>query len=268
MGINIYYSAKQSKSPLYSKQVPYNSIIYKAFGQENPDSGTDDEGQRSGTKKRVAGSWCGKVWMSNQVHPLLAREREEHNHDMVYSKAMFSATSYDKIQEETSTRSATVISQSLSKRISRRKEGGPVEKSRAKKKRCAASDEATLHRSGIVMISETTHDQPRYFGDHVKHEDEVENEEASNTQQRQHELQSINKKSSSKRRKDDKRNNFHDLQDEKYDVGHRLDIVSIENTTVGDWDNNPQQGLDIVKVKSGVKLQGSKKKTRQVQGKW
>jgi hypothetical protein len=86
MGINIYYSAKQSKSPLYSKQVPYNSIIYKAFAQENPDSFTD-EGQRSGTtKKKVAGWWCGKNWMSNQVHPLLAREQVEQNHETVLQK--------------------------------------------------------------------------------------------------------------------------------------------------------------------------------------
>uniref|UniRef100_A0A0A9CUJ1 Uncharacterized protein n=1 Tax=Arundo donax TaxID=35708 RepID=A0A0A9CUJ1_ARUDO len=255
MGINIYYSAKQSKSPLYSKQVPYNSIIYKAFDQENPDSWTDDEGQRSGTKKkRVAGSWCGKVWMSNQVHRLLAREREEQNHDLVYNKAMFSSTSYDKMQEETSTRSATVINQSLSKRIYRRKEGDSVEKSRAKKKICTASDEPILHRSGIGIISEANHDQLINFDDHIKHENGDENEEASNAQQhQQHELQSVNKKSSSKRRKDDKGNNFHEIQDEKDDMERRLDI--------GDWDNSPQHGLDIVKVKSGVKFQGSKRKS-------
>jgi len=98
MGINIYYSAKQSKSPLYSKQVPYNSIIYKAFAQENPDG--DEERQRlRTTKKKVAGSWCGKVWMSNQVHPLLACEREEEDLDLVCSKAMVPVTSYDRIQE-------------------------------------------------------------------------------------------------------------------------------------------------------------------------
>ncbi|XP_062202368.1 lysine-specific demethylase REF6-like [Phragmites australis] len=262
MGINIYYSAKQSKSPLYSKQVPYNSIIYKAFGLENPDSWTDDEGQRSGTrKKKVAGWWCGKVWMSNQVHPLLALGHEEQNHDMVYSKTMFCTNSYDKIQEP-STRSATLINQSLSKRTSGRKEGDSVEKSRAKKKRCTASDEATFHCSGIGMISEATHDQPRNFDDHVKHEDGDESEEASNTQQhQQHEFQSMNIKTSSKWRKDDKRNNkFHELQDEKDDIDCRLDIDSIENTTIGDWDNSTQQGLGVVKVKSGVKLQGSNRK--------
>ncbi|XP_062203861.1 lysine-specific demethylase JMJ705-like [Phragmites australis] len=291
MGINIYYSAKQSKSPLYSKQVPYNSIIYKAFGQENPDSLTDDEGQRSGTtKKRVAGWWCGKVWMSNQVHLLLAREREEQNHDMAHSRPMFSAKSFHKMREEPSTRSTTLINRSLSKRISGRKEGDSVEKSTAKKKRCTASDEASLHHTGIVMISEATHDQPRNFDDHDKHEDGDKSEEALNTQQQQdkseealntqqqqqqqplsqaswgrqiqNELRNMHKRSSSKRRKDDKRkNNLCELHDETDGIDCGLDIGSMENTIIGNWDNNPQQGLDVVKVKSCVKLQGSKRKS-------
>lgn len=249
MGINIYYSAKQSKSPLYSKQVPYNSIIYKAFAQENPDSLTDER-QRSGTtKKKVAGSWCGKIWMSNQVHPLLDREREEQDHDMVYSKAMVSVNSYDRIQEP-SARSTSLINRSLSKRVSRRKEGDSVE--RAKKKRYTASDVATF-------------DQPRNFDDHGKHEsdgDENENEDAQKTLQHQHESEKTNKNSSSKRRKDDKRNNnFYERHNDSDDHDYRLGIDSTENTTVGDCDNSPPQGLDVVKVKSDTQLQGSKKKS-------
>jgi hypothetical protein len=213
MGINIYYSAKQSKSPLYSKQVPYNSIIYKAFGQENPDNLTDDEGQRSGsTKKKVAGWWCGKVWMSNQVHALLSLEHEEQNHDMVYRKAMFSSTSHDKIKEP-SARSSTHINRRMSKRLSGLKEGGSVEKSRAKKKRCTASDETTLH-----------------------------------------------KRSSSKRRKVNKRTNFHELHDENGDIDCRLDIDSIINTTIGDWNNSPLE-FGVAKVEPGATLQGSKRKS-------
>ncbi|CAN6347452.1 unnamed protein product [Urochloa humidicola] len=251
MGINIYYSAKQSKSPLYSKQVPYNSIIYKAFAQENPDS-LIDERQRLGTKKKVAGLWCGKVWMSNQVHPLLDRDREEQDHDMVYSKAMVSVNSYSRIQEESSTKSTSLISRSLSKRISRRKEGNIVEKSRAKKKRCTASDVATLV-------------QPINFDYHVKHEDgdESESENAQKTQQHQHhESQNIKKKSSSKRQKDDKTNNYFNEQ-HNGNGGHnyRLGVASTENTIVGDWDNSLPQGLDIVKVKSSAQVQGSKKKS-------
>ncbi|TVU51698.1 hypothetical protein EJB05_03139, partial [Eragrostis curvula] len=260
MGINIYYSAKQSKSPLYSKQVPYNSIIYKAFGQENPDSFTDDEGQRSGTtKKKVAGWWCGKVWMSNQVHPLLARVHEEQNHDMVYNKPMFSATSRDKTKEPSAR--STTLSRSLSKRLSGRKQKNSVEKSRARKKRCTASDEPTLHHSRIGMISEADHDQPRNFDDYSKPDDGYESEEAPNTQQYQHhELQNMNKRSSSKKRKGDIRNNFHELHDENGDIDCKLDIDSIINTTIGDWNNSPPE-FGVVKVKSGVKLQGSKGKS-------
>ena len=242
MGINIYYSAKQSKSPLYSKQVPYNSIIYKAFAQENPDRDEERQQLRT-TKKKVAGSWCGKVWMSNQVHPLLACEREEEDLDLVCSKAMVPVTSYDRIQEEPPTRSTILINRNLSKRISRRKEVDSVEKSRAKKKKYTTSDVATF-------------DQPRNCDDHDKYEDgdESESEDARNTQQhQQYESQKINKKSSAKRRKDDKRNNnFYERHNYHDDIDYKLGL---------DWDNTPPQGLDIVEVKSGAQLQRSKKKS-------
>ena len=242
MGINIYYSAKQSKSPLYSKQVPYNSIIYKAFAQENPDRDEERQQLRT-TKKKVAGSWCGKVWMSNQVHPLLACEREEEDLDLVCSKAMVPVTSYDRIQEEPPTRSTILINRNLSKRISRRKEVDSVEKSRAKKKKYTTSDVATF-------------DQPRNCDDHEKHEDgdESESVDAQNTQQhQQYESQKINKKSSAKRRKDDKRNNnFYERHNYHDDIDYKLGL---------DWDNTPPQGLDIVEVKSGAQLQRSKKKS-------
>lgn len=83
LGINLYYSANLSRSPLYSKQMPYNSIIYKAFGRSSTvNSPTKRKVHRKGPGKQkkivVAGKWCGKVWMSNQVHPLLAeRDNEE-----------------------------------------------------------------------------------------------------------------------------------------------------------------------------------------------
>jgi len=255
MGINIYYSAKQSKSPLYSKQVPYNSIIYKAFAQENPDSFTDEEGQRSGTtKKKVAGWWCGKNWMSNQVHPLLAREQVEQNHETVYSKAIFSASSCDRMQEQ-STRSTTLINRSSSKKISRRKEGDSVEKSRGKKKRnsASASDEAALHY--------TVYDQPVNFDNHAKYEDgdESESVDAQNTRQHQ-QHESRNKKSISMRRKDNNRSNsFYELHKDNDDIDCRFDTDSTENTSIGDWDNSPPQGCDVIAVKSSARLQGSKR---------
>ncbi|KAI3684452.1 hypothetical protein L6452_33676 [Arctium lappa] len=79
LGINLFYSASLSRSPLYSKQMPYNSVIYNAFGHNSPSS-SPTKLKPSGRQKKivVAGKWCGKVWMSNQVHPLLvARDPEE-----------------------------------------------------------------------------------------------------------------------------------------------------------------------------------------------
>ncbi|KAJ1257354.1 hypothetical protein BS78_K085600 [Paspalum vaginatum] len=269
MGINIYYSAKQSKSPLYSKQVPYNSIIYKAFAQENPDNFAD-EGQRSGTtKKKVAGWWCGKVWMSNHVHPLLAHEHGDQNHGS-YSKAMFSTSSYDRIQEQ-STRSSTMINRSLSKRMSRRKDGDPVSKSRPLKKRYIASDEATLYYSG--------YGQPGSFDNHARHEDGDESErvEVQNTQRdQQHQLQNMNKRSSSKWRKDDKgSNNFYELHNDNDGIDNN---GSIENTSIHDCGSKRKSSKgkssdDLSNVskklqkmgKKSIKKQKNDKKNRQFQ---
>lgn len=76
LGINLYYSANLSRSPLYSKQMPYNFTIYNAFGRSCSTSTMKAEfsGKGLGKLKKiiVAGKWCGKVWMSNQVHQFLA----------------------------------------------------------------------------------------------------------------------------------------------------------------------------------------------------
>lgn len=79
LGINLFYSASLSRSPLYSKQMPYNFVIYSAFGHNSPSS-SPTKPKPSGRQKKivVAGKWCGKVWMSNQAHPLLVgRDLEE-----------------------------------------------------------------------------------------------------------------------------------------------------------------------------------------------
>ncbi|KAJ1413253.1 Zinc finger C2H2-type [Sesbania bispinosa] len=81
LGINLFYSANLSRSPLYSKQMPYNSVIYNAFGRSTPSSSPIEpkvyRRRANKQKKVVAGKWCGKVWMSNQVHPLLAKRDSE-----------------------------------------------------------------------------------------------------------------------------------------------------------------------------------------------
>ena len=60
--------------PLYSKQMPYNSIIYNAFGRSSPASSSnkyDNRRRPARQRKVVAGKWCGRVWMSNQVRAFI-----------------------------------------------------------------------------------------------------------------------------------------------------------------------------------------------------
>lgn len=80
LGINLFYSANLSRSSLYSKQMPYNSVIYNAFGRSSPATSPTKYsfGRRSSRQRKVVvGKWCGKVWMSNQVHPFLAQKDNE-----------------------------------------------------------------------------------------------------------------------------------------------------------------------------------------------
>ncbi|KAJ0241705.1 Lysine-specific demethylase REF6 [Hirschfeldia incana] len=80
LSINLSYSAILSRSPLYSKQMPYNSVIYNMFGRSSPATSSPTQHQVSSGKrssrqrKYVVGKWCGKVWMSHQVHPFLLQE--------------------------------------------------------------------------------------------------------------------------------------------------------------------------------------------------
>lgn len=70
LGINLSHSAILSHSPLYSKQMPYNSVIYNVFGRTSPATPQLSGIRSSRQRKYVAGKWCGKVWMSHQVHYL------------------------------------------------------------------------------------------------------------------------------------------------------------------------------------------------------
>ncbi|XP_010503470.1 PREDICTED: lysine-specific demethylase REF6-like [Camelina sativa] len=79
LGINLSYSVILSRSPLYSKQMPYNSVIYNAFGRSSPATSSPSKPEVSGMRssrqrKYVVGKWCGKVWMSHQVHPFLLEQ--------------------------------------------------------------------------------------------------------------------------------------------------------------------------------------------------
>nr|XP_043637142.1 lysine-specific demethylase REF6 [Erigeron canadensis] len=71
LGVNLFYSASLSRSPLYSKQMPYNQMIYNAFGHISSSGSIKPKPWGRQKKIVVAGKWCGKVWMANQTHPLL-----------------------------------------------------------------------------------------------------------------------------------------------------------------------------------------------------
>ncbi|GFQ06187.1 lysine-specific demethylase ref6 [Phtheirospermum japonicum] len=88
LGINLFYSANLSRSPLYCKQMHYNFVIYSAFGRSSPtdsSANTSEPPEVKGRQKKivVAGKWCGKVWMSSQAHPLLVnKDSQEQEHEL------------------------------------------------------------------------------------------------------------------------------------------------------------------------------------------
>lgn len=102
LGVSLRYSVKLSRSPLYSKQMPCNKVLDALFRSESfhNDSAssafdgsnisnlkwqlrnsrssyvrksTGDSKTKVSKQKKitVAGKWCGRVWMVNQVHPYL-----------------------------------------------------------------------------------------------------------------------------------------------------------------------------------------------------
>ncbi|KAI3806998.1 hypothetical protein L1987_22918 [Smallanthus sonchifolius] len=87
LGVDIFYSARLGGSPFYKRQMPYNSVIYNAFQQKSPSDDETTPDESGGQKKTiVAGRWCGKVWMFNQVNPLLTvrdDDKQEEDHETV-----------------------------------------------------------------------------------------------------------------------------------------------------------------------------------------
>uniref|UniRef100_A0A251T8D7 Uncharacterized protein n=1 Tax=Helianthus annuus TaxID=4232 RepID=A0A251T8D7_HELAN len=76
LGTEIFYSAKLGCCAFNRKQMPYN-----AFRQDSPSK------DQSGRHKKiiVAGRWCGKVWMSNQVHPMLIVKDDDDDYHSEFS---------------------------------------------------------------------------------------------------------------------------------------------------------------------------------------
>ncbi|KAJ6688284.1 LYSINE-SPECIFIC DEMETHYLASE REF6 [Salix koriyanagi] len=93
--------------------MPYNSVIYNAFGLASSVSSPPKfkvYGRRSGKpKKVVAGKWCGKVWMSNQVHPFLAiRDHVDQDHEQEQERSFHAlATPDEKLEKKPQTSNRT-----------------------------------------------------------------------------------------------------------------------------------------------------------------
>ncbi|XP_015580157.2 lysine-specific demethylase REF6 [Ricinus communis] len=150
LGINLFYSASLSHSSLYSKQMPYNSVIYKAFGRVSPASSPTKlnvYGRRSGKQKKVvAGRWCGKVWMSNQVHNFLLknasedRDQEEEQDGSFHGWKMLDEKVERKLQNFYKTETALAAAKSVRKRklttVTR-----PIKKVKSPETEAAASDD-------------------------------------------------------------------------------------------------------------------------------
>ncbi|XP_010037473.2 lysine-specific demethylase REF6 [Eucalyptus grandis] len=152
LGINLFYSANLCSSPLYSKQMPYNSVIYNAFGRESSSSPAklDDFGRRpSKQKKSVAGKWCGKVWMSNQVHPFLApKDAEEVEEERSFHASM---TSDDKLERQSGlNRETTLATRKFSRKRKMARESGPSKKKSVSRKE-EVSDDALAEDSEKLM---------------------------------------------------------------------------------------------------------------------
>jgi len=147
LGINLYYSANLAKSPLYNKQVPYNRVIYEAFGYGSPNDSPvklKTYSRRQGRAKKIvlAGRWCGKVWMSNQVHPYLAdrikiHEPEETDETFPSDQKSNAEPVEDSSRQAASTRKSS--SRAIEGKISKR-EKESLEKANAKKPKITEED--------------------------------------------------------------------------------------------------------------------------------
>ncbi|THF98592.1 hypothetical protein TEA_028877 [Camellia sinensis var. sinensis] len=134
LGINLFYSVNLSRSPLYSKQIPYNSIIYKAFGRLTK---LKVHGKGFGKQKKivVAGKWCGKVWMSNQVHPLLAEKDAEEEEEEEEEERSFHARAKpdvkrERLSESTHSAETTSVTRKTGKKRKNKTEGAAFKKAK------------------------------------------------------------------------------------------------------------------------------------------
>ncbi|KAF5730917.1 lysine-specific demethylase [Tripterygium wilfordii] len=146
LGINLFYSVNLSRSPLYSKQMPYNSVIYNAFGRASSLSTPPDifnVRRPSKQKKVVAGKWCGKVWMSNQVHPFLAqRDSEDQDLEIERERSLHGQAMPDEQLERELQSTCKTETAQLSRKFGRKRKMISGQGS-AKKVKCVVTEDAT-----------------------------------------------------------------------------------------------------------------------------
>ncbi|XP_068656839.1 lysine-specific demethylase REF6-like [Aristolochia californica] len=171
LGINLYYSSNLSKSPLYNTQMPYNSVIYKAFGRDSPNNSPTKlkvYTKRNWKQKKivVAGKWCGKVWMSNQVHPYLACRDVEESEPI---KAFNSVNKDPEVQTESDMRSSvstvTLVTKSRRKRKSAFELGGSKKLKHQQSQDCVDVDDNLAgkslgHLERVLRSGNARHETP------------------------------------------------------------------------------------------------------------
>ncbi|XP_022770021.1 lysine-specific demethylase REF6-like isoform X2 [Durio zibethinus] len=147
LGINLFYSANLSRSTLYSKQMPYNCVIYSAFGRKSPASSPtklNRYGRRSSKQKKVvAGKWCGKVWMSNQVHPFLAqRDPDEQEQERCFHAWATSDENLERKRENVQKAETTKVAKVFNRKRKMRAEIAPSKKVTCIEPQGAVSDDS------------------------------------------------------------------------------------------------------------------------------
>jgi hypothetical protein len=163
LGINLYYSANLAKSPLYNKQLPYNRVIYRVFGCNSPNNNSPVKlktyVRRQGRQKKVVltGRWCGKVWMSNQVHPYLAHRTENHEPEETHeicSHHLDKETKGDLV-DNSSSEAASKGKRAIEEKTSER-EQEPVEKPNTKKPKLVQEDSSKAFNAAEVSTEQTS----------------------------------------------------------------------------------------------------------------
>ncbi|XWS37164.1 hypothetical protein CRYUN_Cryun19dG0019300 [Craigia yunnanensis] len=158
LGINLFYSANLSHSTLYSKQMPYNCVIYSAFGRNSParsPTKLNVYGRRSGKQKKVvAGKWCGKVWMSNQVHPFLAQWDPEEQERSFHAWAT-SDENLERKPENVQKAETTKVAKKFNRKRKMRAEIAPSKKLKCIEPEGAVSDD--------LLVGSYLRQQQRFF---------------------------------------------------------------------------------------------------------